>query len=411
MKVNVVAAVRLATLPGALDLLDGHAVETRAGTLRLSRRGRSLQIRCDPCRLQHADLASVPVTVPVVLELRRDEDLLVGLLAAEDVRISFNGRLRSDSIELAWRLPSTELTALYRVLREAVPEAALARIEGSVQAEGSLVLPSLHTRAAWHGEGWEVTGLGTEQLRFGPFRLACSGAAGWSTVLTGDGEKTWAVADAMGPYLAAAVIAAEDQRFPQHGGYDEQAISDVLANIEDGRPSRGASTITQQLARTLFTGGERTAARKLRELLYTIEMERTLGKARILELYLNTVDWGPGLCGAKAAARAYFGKAPVRLTPIEAAWLASVLRNPHAAWVQRMEMRQPSRERATAVLMQMRDWPRRDRRRFARQTLAFAPPATATNPMTGTPRRASSPAPVRRAQPDTSSLARFTAGQ
>ena len=84
--------------------------------------------------------------------------------------------------------------------------------------------------------------------------------------------------------------------------------------------------MTQQLARTLFTGGEKTAARKLRELLYAIEMERTLGKPRILELYLNTVDWGPGLCGARAAARTYFRKRPEQLTPLEAAWLAGILR-------------------------------------------------------------------------------------
>jgi membrane peptidoglycan carboxypeptidase len=112
--------------------------------------------------------------------------------------------------------------------------------------------------------------------------------------------------------------------------------------------------------------------RKLRELLYAIEMERTLGKARILELYLNTVDWGPGLCGARGAARAYFGKPPARLTALEAAWLAGVLRNPHAAWDQQFQARQPDRERAIQVLMQMRDWPKRERERFAAQPLAFA---------------------------------------
>jgi membrane peptidoglycan carboxypeptidase len=97
-----------------------------------------------------------------------------------------------------------------------------------------------------------------------------------------------------------------------------------------------------------------------------------VGKARILELYLNTVDWGPGLCGARSAARAYFGKSPARLTALEAAWLASTLRNPHAAWDQQFLARQPDRARATQVLMQMRDWPKRQRERFAAQPLAFA---------------------------------------
>jgi membrane peptidoglycan carboxypeptidase len=100
-------------------------------------------------------------------------------------------------------------------------------------------------------------------------------------------------------------------------------------------------------------------------------MERTLGKARILELYLNTVDWGPGVCGARAAARTYFGKPPARLTPIEAAWLAGVLRQPHAAYANEWRARAPQRERAEAVVLQMRDFPRRDRQRWARATLAL----------------------------------------
>ena len=121
--------------------------------------------------------------------------------------------------------------------------------------------------------------------------------------------------------LPAAVLAAEDQRFELHPGYDDIELASLLASVEPEGLRRGASTLTQQLARTLFTGGEKTVARKLRELLYAIEMERTLGKPRILELYLNTVDWGPGLCGARAAARTYFRKRPEQLTPLEAAWL------------------------------------------------------------------------------------------
>ncbi len=389
VKFNVVGAVRLATLPGVAHLLDGHSFRTRAGTLGISREGGTLRIRCAPCRVQHADLASLPIDFrAVVLDVRRDEDRLEGALAIDEVRIAFQGRLRSGSADVAWQLPSTGLSALYRALGDAVPEAAFARIEGSVQAEGTLSLPSRQARVTWNGEGWEVGGLGTEHLQFGAFRFACNGPANANLVLTGDGEKGWVAGDAMGPYLAAAVLAAEDQRFLRHPGYDDQAIGTVLADIEGGRPQRGASTITQQLARTLFTGGERTAARKLRELLYAIEMERTLGKARILELYLNTVDWGPGICGAKAAARAYFNKPPARLTPIEAAWLADVLRNPHAAWVQQFSTRQPDRERAARVLMEMRAWPKRERHRMAMQPLAFGPPPPAERPPVGTRRRA-----------------------
>ena len=135
--------------------------------------------------------------------------------------------------------------------------------------------------------------------------------------------------------------------------------------------------------------------RKLRELLYAIAMEHTLGKARILELYLNTVDWGPGLCGARPAARAYFGKPPARLTALEAAWLAGVLRNPHAAWEQQFAARRPDHTRATQVLMQMRDWPRRQRERFAAQPLTFSMRAR-------DPERSSGSAPGRQGMRDQS---------
>jgi hypothetical protein len=374
VRVNIAGLVRLATLPGTAHLLDGRSVSNRSGTLLFARDGQALRVTCAPCRLRQRDLASAPVQLrSAALEVRRDGDALGGALVIDTVRIPFDARLRAASIDLAWQLPPTELGSVYRALGDAVPEAAFARIEGTVQAQGTLSLPSGRGSARLSAEGLEVGGLGTEALQHGWFRFACGQPGGTAKpTITGDGEPAWIAADAMGPYLAAAVLAAEDQRFQQHAGYDEHSVAALLADFEDGRPKRGGSTITQQLARTLFTGGERTAVRKLRELLYAIEMERTLGKARILELYLNTVDWGPGLCGARAAARAYFGKPPARLAALEAAWLASVLRNPHAAWEQQFAARQPDRARATQVLMQMRDWPMRQRARLAAQPLAFA---------------------------------------
>ena len=367
--------VRLATLPGVSHVLDGRRMQTPAGTVRFTRTDGGLRASCAPCRLQHPDLASVPVQFRVVaLDIRRDADVLDGAIVVDAVRLPFTGRLRAASIELAWHMPPTDLASIYEALGEAVPEAGFARIEGTVRAEGTLSLPSRRASVRWTADALEVGGLGTESLQYGWFRHACARRDGSARlVITGDGEPPWTAADAMGPFLAAAVLAAEDQRFQQHAGYDAQAIAEILADVADGRPKRGGSTLTQQLARTLFTGGNRTAVRKLRELLYAIEMERTLGKARILELYLNTVDWGPGVCGAKAAARAYFRKPPARLSAVEAAWLAGVLRNPHAAWEQEFQVRRPDRERATHVLMQMRDWPKSERRRWAAQPLTFAP--------------------------------------
>jgi hypothetical protein len=152
----------------------------------------------------------------------------------------------------------------------------------------------------------------------------------------------------------------------------------VLASIDEQGLTRGASTISQQLARTLFTGGERTGARKLRELLYAVEMERTLGKDMILALYLNTVHWGSGICGADAAARTYFGKPPRQLTPLEAAWLAAILPNPERAFDEEFLANAPDRDRAARVLQQMRSLPTAERARWSRQPLVFVPPSPAT---------------------------------
>jgi membrane peptidoglycan carboxypeptidase len=255
-----------------------------------------------------------------------------------------------------------------------VPEAAVARIEGTLAAGGQLQLPQRSGSIKFHAEAIEVGGLGTEALQFGSFAMACRDAGGAPRrTLTGDSEPRWITLDRMG-LLPAAVIAAEDQRFELHAGYDDTEIASLLASVEPEGLRRGASTLTQQLARTLFTGGEKTVARKLRELLYAIEMERTLGKPRILELYLNAVDWGPGLCGARDAARTYFRKRPEQLTPLEAAWLAGILRAPHAAHAQQFVGGTVDAERARWVLMQMRGMARSERERWRRKPLVLASP-------------------------------------
>jgi hypothetical protein len=338
-----------------------------------------LVVTCAPCRFQHPRLAGVPWVVShIELQATRDDSRVSGRLALDDVHIDFGARLAADRIALNWRMEDTAVADIYHAVATIVPEARVARIEGTVRAEGTLELPSRRSSLVFRVSGLEVGGLGTEVLQFGVFRLACTGPDGSSrTLVTGDGESPWLALDRMGPYLPAAVIAAEDQRYTEHGGIDTIELSALLADSDGAL--RGASTLTQQLARTLHTGGERTLARKLRELLYAIEMERTLGKLRILELYLNTVHWGPRLCGAGAAAHHYFNKRPARLTPIEAAWLASILRRPHAAHAEQFMARSPDRERAEWVVLQMRDFPRRDRRRWAREPLALSVRPTATN--------------------------------
>ena len=131
------------------------------------------------------------------------------------------------------------------------------------------------------------------------------------------------------PDLKRAVLVAEDSAFWQHEGIDiEQIRESVEANLEKGKRVRGASTITQQLAKNLYLSPSRDPVRKLRELLITRRLEAELTKRRILELYLNVIEWGDGIYGAEAAARVYFHKAALELDPEEAALLAGAIRSP-----------------------------------------------------------------------------------
>ncbi|HQR56638.1 MAG TPA: biosynthetic peptidoglycan transglycosylase [Burkholderiaceae bacterium] len=379
LDLNVAGLVRLATAPGVAHLLDGRSVNTRAGRINFRRAGESLTARCAPCRLQHAVLASEPLQLAEVeLSLARRDATVSGWVASGAVRVDYTAEIAADRVRVRWTLPRTDVGDAVQIIASIVPEARWGRFNGAIEASGVLTLPQGTSGTQFHIDQLQVADLGTEALQFGAFTLSCQQPDGRPRRQpSGDGATTWIALDKLGPYLPAAVIAAEDQRFHEHGGYDEEELAALLAAVDASGPPRGASTLTQQLARTLFTGGERTAARKVRELLYAVEMERTLGKARIIELYLNTVDWGPGLCGARAAARTYFGKSPARLTPIEAAWLAGILRRPHAAYVDEWRAQTPQRERAAAIVLQMRDFPRRDRQHWAREALTLrAAPAT-----------------------------------
>jgi monofunctional biosynthetic peptidoglycan transglycosylase len=130
-------------------------------------------------------------------------------------------------------------------------------------------------------------------------------------------------------HLRRAVVAAEDARFIEHEGVDWDAIQKALeANRKRGRPARGGSTISQQLAKNLFLSPERSYLRKGQELVITYMIEVLWDKRRILEVYLNVAEWGDGVFGAEAAARHYFKNSAARLGPEEAARLAVMLPRP-----------------------------------------------------------------------------------
>lgn len=136
----------------------------------------------------------------------------------------------------------------------------------------------------------------------------------------------------MSPFIPQAVIVAEDIRFFFHGGLDWKSLRAAFwINLKQGGIVWGGSTITQQLAKNLYLGPEKTVGRKFRELVLTLKLERSLSKNRILEIYLNVAQWGPSLFGVTAAAQHYFGKLPGELGPLEASYLASILPNPERA--------------------------------------------------------------------------------
>ena len=131
-------------------------------------------------------------------------------------------------------------------------------------------------------------------------------------------------------HLPAAFLTSEDSRFFAHNGFDLEMIRHALVqDLETGTFGRGASTITQQLAKNLFLTPHRTLARKLEETVLAWRLHNLLGKERILELYLNVIDLGPGIRGVRQAARVYFGKDLQQLRPIESAYLAALTPNPH----------------------------------------------------------------------------------
>lgn len=139
----------------------------------------------------------------------------------------------------------------------------------------------------------------------------------------------WRPLDSISPHLQQAVLAGEDQRFLNHNGFDMVEIRQALKDIFREQKIRGASTISMQTARTVYLLPDRGLTRKILEAYYTLLIELIWPKKRILEIYLNTVDWGPGIMGAEAASMKYFQRHADQLTRRQAALLAAILPNPH----------------------------------------------------------------------------------
>jgi monofunctional biosynthetic peptidoglycan transglycosylase len=141
-------------------------------------------------------------------------------------------------------------------------------------------------------------------------------------------DYRWRSLDRISRHLPIALVAAEDQTFPDHHGFDFKAIDRALENNKRGKRVRGASTISQQVAKNLFLWPGRSWVRKGLEAWYTVLIETLWPKSRILEVYANVAEFGDGVYGAEAAARRFFGKPASALGPSESARLAAVLPSP-----------------------------------------------------------------------------------
>jgi monofunctional glycosyltransferase len=171
-------------------------------------------------------------------------------------------------------------------------------------------------------------------------------AAAWQAHEHYEIHYQWVSLEHISPYAALAVIASEDQQFPFHAGFDLKSIREAVRASERGGRLRGASTISQQVAKNLFLWSGRSYVRKALEAWFTVLIESLWPKERILEVYLNIVELGPGVFGVEAAAQQFFHHSAAHLTREQAALLAAVLPNPH-----RLHVARPS-----AYVMERRDW-------------------------------------------------------
>jgi hypothetical protein len=354
LEVSVPSALRMATHPLGLRLLGEHPLSTRVGrlVLRPDARGESATIVCDPCVLRLSALGpqALHLSRSVATLARIGQNHLFGELRSGDVTASWSIDLRRGNVDLSIDLPDTDIATLYAVLGPSIPELRWAKIEGSAGASFKVTMPAAQWSLSPRIEGFQVDGLDTVALMNASRLPSCARPT-----------RARDAAAPFGPWLPKAVVAAEDQRFYTHTGFD--LVEMRLAWNSDGTAAaRGASTITQQLAKLLYAGDERSAVRKARELLYAVELDRTLGKARVLQLYLALAPWGSGDCGAQAASMRLLHKSAARATPVEAAWLASLLRNPRVEIEQSMNADGIDRDRIATILEDMRPMSRAQRK-------------------------------------------------
>jgi len=339
--------IRWAAHPLAAPLLQGRVLSTRWGRWQLQRSGNQLDAVCAPCRMQLDPLGPAPLQFARARLLASHEGAgrFVGTLTlaegSHEATWTFSAQLDRRGVDVRLAMAPTSMATLVQVFGHEMPEAPRVQVNGTMSLIATARWPEGTWKARPQIQDFSVAGLTTEKLLDAQLPVACRTSVAAGTPLTG--------------WLPRALVAAEDARFFEHPGYEiEPMLAAWQHNQHDGVPLRGGSTLTQQLAKLTFTGDDRSATRKLRELLYAAEMERTLGKARILQLYLALAPWGDGVCGAERAAQVYLGKSASKVGPVSAAWLVSLLRNPEAQLRLYARSRDIDRERVRQILASIR---------------------------------------------------------
>ena len=314
--------------------------------------------------IEHPMVAAAPLPpAPFKAALDWSDGAIDGTLQLGELQVAVQGTIQVEptrAANLTIELPDTPLEAVVGLFGDLIPEARRARMVGTVGATGTW---------SWPDQTWSLVprmdGLGVEDvltdldgLRSGTISWAVLDPSGVPRVRrTGPSVAGFVPFQAAGLF-PAAVLAAEDSGFSRHNGVDLVAIQAALDDAREHGTSgmRGGSTITQQVAKNLFLETrERTLVRKLRELLYALELDRVVPKQRILELYINVVELGEDLYGVGPAASAYFLKRPARLTANEVAFLAALLPAPRSRGQRAWQGGRPPRARMNVILDNMRD--------------------------------------------------------
>lgn len=331
--IGIAAAVDWVTSPNVARMLGGTQWNTPYGPMAFEwdSASQTQTMQCSSCSAALPALGANAVNLPELhISIQRQAQHLQGQLRLGALEGRWSGELGRQQLDIALHFDEQPIRYVFEAFVAQIPEVAKAEIDGTVALEAQLSLPSWKLEITPVMKDFRVQGLGTEALPLA--KNQCTRSSNKLPI-------------ALDGFLARAVIATEDQRFYMHPGYDLAAWQESLQHnqartaatgshgVNGGQEAplqalRGGSTLTQQLAKFVYTNGDRTALRKLRELLYAVELESSLGKQGVLQQYLERVYWGEGICGAQEAAQHYFGQSPNSLNPAQAAWLAAMLHRP-----------------------------------------------------------------------------------